>query len=495
MKQILLAISILFSLNLSAQVFSGKSVNGTPFDSTGNVVVSTGSSGWALTGNTGITSATQFIGTNDSAKVRIKTNNLDAIVIDSNQNVGIKAAPIAGVSLYAYNQSPTGSQGSYAITDIADFGNSSGKFKIYSDSYNAIHLASTATDATVYIDKLGYSNLAKIAPVGTGVNGDGVVETHYAQYNYHNMFTLDVRNALTTGRAFRILTNAGATENFAVDGYANVYARGKYQYYYNPTMSTADSLVLPDKKYVDSLHALSVTQTLQEVTNSGATTNVPIIDSSAVQVTPTFMSNFAISMNYTGNGIDGKGAIDFRDWSTGNGNIVELSPVDNLVSSMHVLRLPAGLITGDNDTLATQRFVRDIVGSIHIDTIPLLSFGFGSALAGDTAAASLGAIYGSTRNLGTDTLNITKMVIDLQGTSPNVTVAIYWNDSLGVTGPGATMLVNAGSAATDTYTGTTVTTFDNAKIPPGVVVWCELTSITTKPTYVSATLIGSKIHN
>lgn len=129
--------------------------------------------------------------------------------------------------------------------------------------------------------------------------------------------------------------------------------------------------------------------------------------------------------------------------------------------------------------------------TLRADTCALASFAGGGANAGDTTAFSTSTIYGSFFNSLSDTLVITNLRIGLQGTSPSVGVTVYWNDSLAVTA-GATKLVNAGTTATNIYTGTSVTSFDNTKIPPGNWVWVQTTAVTTKPTYMTATLIGYK---
>lgn len=81
------------------------------------------------------------------------------------------------------------------------------------------------------------------------------------------------------------------------------------------------------------------------------------------------------------------------------------------------------------------------------------------------------------------------MVGVLQGTSPSVTYKVFYNDSLNVEA-GATALVTAGNNLISRPQGTTVTTFDNNKIPPNVWVWVKTSTVTTKPTYFSLSLIG-----
>ncbi len=154
----------------------------------------------------------------------------------------------------------------------------------------------------------------------------------------------------------------------------------------------------------------------------------------------------------------------------------------------------------DSTLMASTKRLKDTAAAIRLsiptnvvsraDIYPIATFGGGGGNAGDTTSFTTSTIYGSFyTGEGLDTLSITGMNIGLQGTSPNVTVTVYWNDSLNVTA-GAVKLVNAGSAATNIYTGTSVTTFDNWKIPPGVWVWVKTTVVATKPTYLTVTLQG-----
>lgn len=157
-------------------------------------------------------------------------------------------------------------------------------------------------------------------------------------------------------------------------------------------------------------------------------------------------------------------------------------PIPDTVRRL-ITESPLFLISGGASNVDTARFVRD--------TSALFVFGGGGGNSGDTATFNTSTIYGAFFNSLSDTLNITRMQIGLQGTSPNVTVRVYWNDSLNVTA-GATPLTTSGTAATNTTTGTSVTTFLNTKIPPNVWVWCVTSGVTTKPTFMSVTLIGYK---
>jgi len=129
---------------------------------------------------------------------------------------------------------------------------------------------------------------------------------------------------------------------------------------------------------------------------------------------------------------------------------------------------------------------------LQFDTVPLAVFGAGSGAAGDTAAFSTSAVYGSFYNAGSDTLIITQMRAGVLGTSPNITTEVYWNDSLNVIGGGATLLVTGGTSVTGTIGATNVTSFTNNKIPPNVWVFVRTSAVATKPTYFTLTLLGYK---
>jgi hypothetical protein len=128
---------------------------------------------------------------------------------------------------------------------------------------------------------------------------------------------------------------------------------------------------------------------------------------------------------------------------------------------------------------------------LQFDTVPLAVFGAGSGAAGDTAAFSTSAVYGSFYNAGSDTLIITQMRAGVLGTSPNITTEVYWNDSLNITAD-ATILVSGGTLVTGTIGATNVTSFTNNKIPPNVWVFVRTSAVATKPTYFTLTLLGYK---
>lgn len=125
---------------------------------------------------------------------------------------------------------------------------------------------------------------------------------------------------------------------------------------------------------------------------------------------------------------------------------------------------------------------------LKYDTTAIVTFGAGSGADSDTTAFTTSAIYGSFYN-DADTIVVTSFKAVLQGTSPDVTYKIWYNDSLNVEA-GATALNTAGNQVTNTTTGTNVTSFDVTKIPPGVWVWVKTSTVATKPKYFSLTING-----
>lgn len=130
------------------------------------------------------------------------------------------------------------------------------------------------------------------------------------------------------------------------------------------------------------------------------------------------------------------------------------------------------------------------LNSFHIpESNTIATFGAGGGNDADTTSFNTTTIYGSFFNNGTDSLVITRFQAVLQGSSPSITYKVFYNDSLNVEA-GATALVTAGTAVNNIYAGSKVEVFDNNKIPPNVWVWVKTSTVTTKPTYFSLSLIG-----
>jgi len=201
-----------------------------------------------------------------------------------------------------------------------------------------------------------------------------------------------------------------------------------------------------------------------------------------------------------------RGALSSANWSTFNSKIGAgdtASMLTNYINSVNYgLSKSSQTVSADTTKLSTlyqtnlRLKISDTAAMLspytrQKDTIPMFVFGAGSGATGDTAAFSTSAIYGAFYNDFSDTIVVTSFRIGLQGTSPSINATIYFNDSLAVTA-GATKIVNAGNTATNIYTGTSVTSLDNTKIPPGNWVWVQTGTVTTKPTFFILTLFGYK---
>ena len=117
---------------------------------------------WGLTGNSGTTAGTNFIGTTDSKSLYFKTKNTTAIVVDTNQNVGIGTAmPYSGFAVVKPEFN-------------FDFGIGDGSKVMYGNGENFVVSLQAAYGAasTLQMDTLG-----KIAQSGNYLNivfGDSI---------------------------------------------------------------------------------------------------------------------------------------------------------------------------------------------------------------------------------------------------------------------------------------------------------------------------------
>ena len=179
--------------------------------------------------------------------------------------------------------------------------------------------------------------------------------------------------------------------------------------------------------------------------------------------------------------------------NAGNG-LIYVKPQNGVpLSELHDVRITS---IANNDIIRYNSSLgywenKTVESILQFDTVPLAVFGAGSGAAGDTAAFSTSALYGSFYNAGSDTLIITQMRAGVLGTSPSITTEVYWNDSLNITA-GATILVSGGTSVTGTIGATNVTSFTNNKIPPNVWVFVRTSAVATKPTYFTLTLLGYK---
>jgi hypothetical protein len=159
---------------------------------------------------------------------------------------------------------------------------------------------------------------------------------------------------------------------------------------------------------------------------------------------------------------------------------------DEIADSLNVLR----------EDILTESDLR----KFSSDTTTLFVFGAGSGGAeADTALFTTSNIYGSFYNAGSDTLVVTSLrAVMIAGTTPSGTdtlsIHVYWNDTINVTGGGSVKLNTDPLVINSTTTGTVDASFNNSLIPPNVWVFCKSPGVVTgrKPKALIVNLSGYK---
>ena len=525
-------------------------INGVTYavlDSTGG-----GGTGWSLTGNAGTTAGTNFIGTTDNVDVVFKRNSIEgmrlqsgALGVTGNINLTATTSSATGIIFKGSNRfihdfALAGTNG-----DNTFIGNQSGNFSMTGSSGSLGSYNVGVGAATLLSNTTGYRNTAigtyALQNNTTGVNNTAVGQNaSYSNTTGYNNTTMGIRaGAFGSGHdivaygvdavsrnnngIFTVGVGTDAFYNnwdgqygvavgdstFWLDstGFKNTAIGSRAGYYLGGNYATLhDSLVTFLGADASRDNSVSSTVALNNLTvigynAKGFASNQVVLGNDNVTTT-LLKGNVGIgtttpdsTLHVVGgfklvNGTQGNGKVLTSDanggasWQTaGSSGVTSVTASSPLASS--------GGTTPDISLTGIVPVTNGGTGYSTYDTTALASFGGGSGAAGDTAVFSTSAIYGSFFNSGYDTLYITRIQVGLQGTSPSVAVKVWYNDSLNVTA-GGTALVTAGNTCTNIYTGTSITTFDNYKIPPGMWVWVKTSTVTTKPTYFTLTLIGYK---
>jgi hypothetical protein len=390
--------------------------------------------GWLLTGNSGTTSS-NFIGTTDNQPLSFRVNNRWAGRIYTNGSVFIGDS--SGVNNSALNNAGFGRYSLYNNT-TGSYNTGSGAYSLYGNTTGGDNTGSGAYSL--------YSNTS-----GEGNTGSGA----YSLYS-------NIDGELNTGSGLNSLYNN-------TTGWGNT-GSGVYSLYSNTS---------GEGNTGSGVYSLRSNTTGSNNTGSGVY---------SLRSNTTGSNN--TGMGYAA-GYDDKQKVDAKNQILIGANTYGTRDSIAVIgaSFMKETILRGKLIDSTLSAGAGTKAVRwnDATGEFTYDTTPIsLIFGAGSNADADTTAFTTAAIYGSFFN-DSDTLYVQSMRAVLQGTSPNITYKVWFNDSLNVEA-GATALVTSGSSVTNTTTGTNVTSFDVTKIPPGVWVWVKTSTVTTKPKYFSLTI-------
>ncbi len=191
--------------------------------------LSTATSGWALTGNTGVAPGTNFLGTLDLNSVRVKTNKIQRFLVDSLGSVSVGLAP-------AYT---SGSAREKFLVDggTSAFPTPTGAFNIisgkgYLDSYIQLNIQNTSPTAAASSDIVASNDQAteSVNFIDMGINSSaysgttttGVTAGPNTAYLYATGNDFSIGNA-TAGKNLLFFTGGtGTNERMRIDGTGNV---------------------------------------------------------------------------------------------------------------------------------------------------------------------------------------------------------------------------------------------------------------------------------
>lgn len=151
---------------------------------------------------------------------------------------------------------------------------------------------------------------------------------------------------------------------------------------------------------------------------------------------------------------------------------------------------PLGVLDASGTT--NVKLPRNNDATLQRDTVGIFTFGGGSAIANDTLWVTTSTILGSMWHTGTDTIVITNINFICQGNTPTGVVTLFYGTTFN---SGGTAVVTGGTTVTNTTTGQNITSFNNAKIPPGNYVWAKITTAGgtgVKWEYLQGTVSGTK---
>ena len=176
---------------------------------------------WSITGNTGTTSTTNFIGTIDNKSFKIKTNNTQGILLDSLGSVGIGTAPIFATS---NPEKLLVDAGTTSYNVISGKGNLNNYLQLNIKNSNAGTTASSdvvaTNDAGTEANGINYVDMGVNSSANTSTGVLGGANTGYL---YATGSDFAIGNA-SSGRSLNFFTGgtASSNERMRIDSSGNV---------------------------------------------------------------------------------------------------------------------------------------------------------------------------------------------------------------------------------------------------------------------------------
>jgi hypothetical protein len=179
--------------------------------------------GWGLTGNAGTNSSANFLGTTDNTSFKMRTDNIQRMILDSLGSVAVGSAPVftAGVPRERFLVDA----GSTAANPTTSYNVISGKG--YIDNYLQLNIQNMAGTASASSDVVASNDAATqlVNYVDLGINSSGNTSTGVlggasTAYLYSTGNDFAIGNG-TAGKNLLFFTN-GASERMRITGAGNV---------------------------------------------------------------------------------------------------------------------------------------------------------------------------------------------------------------------------------------------------------------------------------
>jgi len=179
---------------------------------------------WGLTGNSGTSSSTNFLGTTDNTSFKMRTNNTQRVLVDSLGNLAVGSAPVF----------TTGTAREKFLVDAGSSSSPTTSYNVicgkgYIDSYLQLNIQNKAATGNASSDVVASNDAATelVNYVDLGINssgytGTGVIGGASNGYLYSTGNDFSIGNG-TTGKSLIFFTGGvGANERMRIDGSGNV---------------------------------------------------------------------------------------------------------------------------------------------------------------------------------------------------------------------------------------------------------------------------------
>jgi hypothetical protein len=247
-----------------------------------------------------------------------------------------------------------------------------------------------------------------------------------------------------------------------------------------PTFTNTNFTEATDKNYVTDAEAVVIGNT------SGTNTGDQIISDATITTTDITTND----VSTTKHGFAPKG--DGSATSYLNGLGAYTTPAGGGDVSFTDTTGASKSIATNHDIDTIQESIDDLQAQLNDTATFTLNaiFGIGSGQTSDTAIFNVDAYCGSFRNWTGDTITIDSINAVLLGTTPDIDIQFFISTS--ITDGSADELRTTDFNITSITTGDSFTSFNGTTdVLPEQRIWCKVTAVATKPTYLEITVAYS----